>query len=487
MRIRGFDEIPELPGGSRLFGHIDEFRDDRLGMLRRLGSFADVATIRFTTRPVVFVSAPELAHELLVERARSFEKSPGQRVLLHDLAGQGLFTSEGELWRRQRRLMAPLFHPTQIGRYAPIVHAVTRSAIASWRDGQTIDVAREMTRITMGVVGKALFDADTFDEADELGAALTTALAWVDEVSASPLLVAQLVAVETLEKWRAAFPSFAARARERAEAELEAPIFLPGRRSAALADAKQRIDRTIARMIAERRAGGLAEDDLLTRLLGARDPETGEGMSDAQVRDEATTIFVAGHETTATTLAWAFYELGKRPDLVEALAREAVGFGADGPGVHDAARMPLALRVIKETMRKYPPIILYPRRALEDVELGGHRIPRGTLVFTSPCTLHHRRDVWPDPDRFDPDRFTEEAEARRPRGAYLPFAAGPRVCIGNHFASMEAPMVLLGLLSRLRFETDPRRVVVPEPFATLRPGGGVPARVRFAAARVGLG
>lgn len=474
--MKRFDEIPMMPGAN-LLGHIHAFETDRLPFLRRIGETGPLVRTRFVNRELVFVNTPETAHELLVENARACEKSPGIRLLLRALAGEGLFTSEGELWRRQRRLMAPLFQPSAIGEYARSVNEVTRRAVASWGDGARVDLSREMTRVTMGVVGKALFDADAFDDSDEVGAALTQCLQWVDDQSASPALVLQIALVEAADAAKGRIPTSLEGARAAVAERLKEPFLVPGSRSPALREAVARLDRKIQQMIDERRAQGFTRNDLLTRLLSARD-DGKVAMTDRQVRDEATTIFVAGHETTATSLAWAFYLLSRNPEARARVQAEADAFGPEGPTSFDGAGLEYTLRVFKETARLYPPLLVFARRALEAFTLGGHEMPAGTIFFVSPWAIHRDPKVFPDPERFDPDRFLPEAEASRHRAAWVPFGLGPRVCIGNHFAMMEAPMVMATVMRQARVEVDPSRDVVPEPFATLRPGGGVHATVR---------
>ncbi len=474
------DSIPVVPGRN-LMGHIHLFQEgDRLGFFQRIAETGELARVFFLQRPVVFANSPASAHEILVEKARCFEKSPGIRLLLHYLAGDGLFTSEGDLWRRQRRLMAPLFQPSMMDQYTGFMHDVAARAAATWKDGAAVDLAHEMTRITMGIVGKALFDSDTFDESDALGDALTVALAWADSQGASPRLVAQVAVIDALEAARGRLPGALEGWHRRALESLKEPFFLEGARSDRLQRAVAVINDRVQQMIDERRAQGLARHDLLPRLLAARDDETGgtTAMTDQQVRDEANTLFIAGHETTATSLSWAFYLLGRHPAVREAVQREVDAL-PPGPVTFAMAMssLPLTTRVFKEAMRLYPPVPVYARRLLVDAEIRGVPLPRGTLVMVTPYTSHRLPEVFPDPERFDPDRFLPEREAARPKSAYIPFGAGPRVCIGIHFAMLEGPIVMATLMRLARIETDPARVIEPQLFATLRPGGGVPAKV----------
>ena len=474
------DSIPIVPGRN-LMGHIHRFQSgDRLGFFQNIAETGELARVFFLGRPVVFANSPASAHEVLVEKARCFEKSPGIRLLLHYLAGDGLFTSEGDLWRRQRRLMAPLFQPAMMEQYTGFMHDVAARAVATWKDGAALDLAHEMTRITMGIVGKALFDSDTFDESDALGDALTVALAWADAQGASPRLVAQVAVMDALEAAHGRVPGALEGLHRRALEALKEPFFLEGARSERLQGAVAVINKRVQQMIDERRAQGLARHDLLTRLLAARDDENGgaAAMTDQQVRDEANTLFIAGHETTATSLSWAFYLLGRHPAVREAVQREVDAL-PPGPVTFAGAMssLPLTTRVFKEAMRMYPPVPVYARRLLVDAEIRGVAMPRGTLVMVTPYTLHRLPEVFPEPERFDPDRFLPEREAARPKSAYIPFGAGPRVCIGIHFAMLEGPIVMATLMRLARIETDAARVIEPQLFATLRPGGGVPATV----------
>lgn len=482
VTVDPFEHVPAVPGAA-LLGHVHLFRDDRerLALLRTAAATAPVSRLRFLHRWVLVVSSPETAREVLIEHAAAFEKSPGVRVLLRPLAGDGLFTSEGAHWKSQRRLMSPLFHATQLDGYVSAMNSVTRRAAEGLRDGESLDLARLMTRITMGVVGATLFGAETFDGADELGEALTTTLKWVDDHLASSFLTVQLSVLEAMEKLHPSVPPVLGDLERRIQELLREPVLLPGSRDPRLHAAVHVLDAYIQKMIAERRAAPSFEEraDLMTRLLLARDTEGGhgEGMSDAQVRDEAMTLFVAGHETTANALSWAFYLLARHPEARARVQAEADAFGPEGVTEFDPSKLAYTIRVFKEALRIYSPLILLGRRSLEPFTLAGRRYPRNVVLFVSPYGIHHSPDVWPDPERFDPDRFLPEHEAARHKAAWLPFGAGPRVCIGNAFALMEGPIVMATLMRSLRFDINPARTIEPDAFATLRPKGGVPAVV----------
>lgn len=473
------EALPRMPDVD-LIGSFGLSTQERLAFQRKLSmQSAPMVRGRILHLPVYFPCSPDAAHDVLVTKARSFEKSPGIRVLLNDLAGQGLFTSEGALWRSQRKLMAPLFHPAALHQYAETMRLVAERAADAMTDGKPIDVAHETTRIAMSVVGKALFDVDTFDEADALGAALTTCLSWVNANLASPALVAHVLMLDATaslsERTRGAVQDWLRRAHQR----VSSPFLLPGIRDPKLQAAVKLLDERIQQMIDDRRRQGLSRDDLLTRLLTARDPERGDAtMSDKQVRDEAVTLFVAGHETTATALAWSFYLLARDPEALARARAEADAFGDAPITAWEPERLAYCTRVFRESMRLYPPIMMVPRRTLEEVEIAGTTLPPRSLVFVSVYAQHYRADAYESPDRFDPDRWLPEREALRHKTSYIPFSAGPRFCIGMHFAMMEGPIVLATLLRRWSFEIDPSRTIREDDFATLRPKGGVPAVVR---------
>ena len=263
---------------------------------------------------------------------------------------------------------------------------------------------------------------------------------------------------------------------------VETPLSEPGAVDRRLRDSIARLDAPVQQMIDARRADLGQHTDLLTKLLDARDDD-GNRMSDKQVRDEILTLFVAGHETTATALAWSVHCLSKNPAIYAAVEKEVDALAGD-PTFDDLPRLALTLRVFKESLRLYPPIPMFGRQCFEATSLAGRRLERGAVALVVPWVLHRRPDLWPDPERFDPERFLPEAEARRPRLAWLPFGAGPRTCIGNQFAMIEAQLVLAKLLRHVRFERiDGYPEEVAEPMATLRPRGHMPMRVRWRRSR----
>jgi len=470
--------MPLAPGGDGTFGHNTAFRKDRLGTLRLISRRTEPLLrlrLPYTGVRLAAINSPEVIQEVLVEHARHFHKSDMLRFSLWNLAGEGLFTSDGELWRRQRKVMAPLFTPRALEAYAADMTACARRTMDSWGDGQELLLARETTRLTMGIAGKTLFDADTFSEADEIGRALTVALEWTGWVAGRPFAVAHITARRLAARLAPHVTGPLHDALERAAYRLGGPLALVGERGRELGRAVGFLDAYVQGMIDDRRRStGAVRADLLTRLLEARDDD-GAAMSDRQVRDEVLTLFVAGHETTATALAWTLYLAGRHPEIMAAMVREVDAVG-DAPGVHDLPRLDLCLRAFKEALRLYPPVYIFGRDSTAPLTIAGYELPAPTNLLASPWLLHHAAQTWPDPERFDPERFRPEHEAARHRYAYLPFGAGPRVCLGNHFAYMEAQLVLAVLLRRYSFEVlgDDE----PEPGATLRPRHGVRVRVR---------
>jgi cytochrome P450 len=434
MPVQRIEEVPGL-------GSILAFNRDRLGFLQGMArTCGDVARFHFGPFPILFFNTSDLVHGVLVDHAADFYGGPVRHAAFGAVTGNGLLVSEGEFHRRQRKAIAPAFQPRQIKGYADTMVSYAERAQTEWQDGAVVDVDREMTHITMSIIGKVLFDADVFTEADALGAAIKVAIEHMNYVFSN---LAPLPLSWPLPRHR--------RTRE------------------ALAFLKTRIQE----MIDERRRSQVERDDLLSILLRTRD-EDGQPMSDEQIRAEALTLFGAGHETTATALTWTWYLLATHPEIYQRLRDEVDGvLTGRSPAYDDLARLPYTLRVLKEAMRLYPPAYALSRVALRAVEIGGHLVRAGETVFISPYTLHRRPSYFPNPTRFDPERFTPENEAKLPRYAYMPFGAGPRICIGNHFALMEGHLLLAALAQRVTFALMPGQRIVPEPKVTARPRSGI--------------
>ncbi len=464
-------------------GHLREFQTDPWSVLRRFNTeCGPIGRVTFFGNYLTIVNDPDMVGELLVANASRCRKSPIVRAALFPLVGEGLFTSEGQLWRSQRKLMAPLFHPARVAELTSMMVEAASRTMASWRDGQEIDVGRETTRIAMAIAGKALFGVDTFDETDELGAALTTALHWSAETATSLPLGLQFELAGAVKRVAGRLEGSLRQRADRAAIALQDPIRLPTARNRRLARALEVIDRRVDRMIAERRIKQGEHHDLLARLLDARDEDGGAAMSDRQLRDEIVTLFVAGHETTATALAWTLYLLGREPAASARLQAEIDALDRPPTSASELRRLPYAQQVFKESMRLYPPVPVYEREVLEPITLAGHTYEPGSYCTVFPWALHHRPEVFPDPERFDPDRFSPEREEQMHRHAFIPFGAGPRVCMGNHFALLEGPLVLATMLKRARFEPlDAEPIGLHPVAATLRPIRPIRMRVHLRA------
>ena len=432
--------------GLPLLGNLLEFRRDRLGLQRRLvAECGDAGRFRLGPVPVLMLASPQLAHELLVDHAFHFIKSAGLREFGRPLLGRGLLTAEGDDWKRQRRLLAPAFQHKRIAAYAEVMAGLAERAQAALADGAVVDVAEEMMKLTLAIVGRTLFDADVSSDAAVVGEALTDAMQYmVDSVSTVPL-----------------------------------PYSWPVPRNLRMRRAVRRLDEVVYRIIRERRAESRDRGDVLSMLLAARDEDDGRGMDDRQLRDEVMTLVLAGHETTANALSWTFYLLARHPAAYDRVQAELDGaLAGRTPQMADLARLPWSLAVLKESMRLYPPAYLMSREAIRDVELGGMPVKRGTIVMVNTFGMHHRADLFPEPDAFRPERFLGDAEKSVPKSAYLPFGGGPRVCIGNHFAMMEAHLLLATLAQRVRLHAAFDGERAAEPLVTLRPKDGLPMRVQ---------
>jgi len=433
------------PRGHPFLGSLPEVRRDPIGLfLESFRRYGEVVRFRFGPKIAHLISGPAGINHVLAENHRNYGKQTRGYRNLRYVLGNGLLTSEGDLWKRQRRIAQPAFHRQKIAGFGEtMVRAARETAEAlAARRGETVDLHHEIMRLTLRIVGETLLGTDPTDSADEVGSALAYLL---------PL------------------------ANERSSRVLELPPLFPTRENRRFRRELATLDAVVLRMIAERRKRPSDRGDLLSMLIEARDAETGEAMDDRQLRDETMTIFLAGHETTANALTYAFLLLSRYPAALRDLRAElSQVLGGRTPGVEDLSRLTLTRRIVQEAMRLYPPAWIIARSASGADEIGGFPIPAGSLVLISPYVVHRHPGLWSNPEGFDPQRFASEPA----RGAYLPFGAGPRMCIGSGFASMEAELVLATLARDLAFELPPGEPVELEPSITLRPKNGLAMTVR---------
>ena len=403
-------------------------------------TYGDVSTYRMAGEQLFLVNEPRLIRDILVTHNRNFTKSRGLERSKR-LLGQGLLTSEGAMHLRQRRLMQPAFHRDRIAAFGDLMVGYADRLRRSWSDGETLDISREMNRLTLSIVGKTLFDVDVEQQAAAVGEALTAVM--------ESFWMMMLPFADTLER-----------------------LPVPKLRRARLARA--RLDAIIYRMIADRRAGSRDHGDLLSMLLAAQDEDDRGVMTDQQVRDEAMTIFLAGHETTANALMWTWFLLSGAPE-VEATLHAEIDRVLQGrlPVMGDIPSLQYVERVVTESMRLYPPAWIIGRRAIDAYQLGDYLVPPRAILITSPYLMHRDPRFYADPERFDPDRWTPQFKAALPRFAYFPFGGGPRQCIGESFAWMELILLVATIAQQYRLRLVPGHPVVPQPLITLRAKHGM--------------
>lgn len=434
--------FPPGPKGKLIGGNFREFRRRTLPYLQQaVRDYGDVVYFRFGPQHVYFLNHPDHIKDVLVTHHQCFMKG---RALQRSkrLLGEGLLTSEGDFHRRQRRLAQPAFHRTRIASYATVMTDYAARTAARWRDEETLDISQEMMRLTLAIVGKTLFDADVEQEADEIGAALTSVMELFDMLL--------MPFSEFLEK-------------------------LPLPHVRRFKRARERLDATIYRIIEERRRSQEDRGDLLSMLLSARDEEgDGAQMNNLQVRDEVMTLFLAGHETTANALTWTWYLLSEHLDVEAKLHAELDAvLGGRPPTFEDVPRLSYTEMVLAEAMRLYPPAWAIGRLALCDYEVGGYTIPPKSLVLLSQYVTQRDERFFPEPARFDPERWMPEAKESRPQFSYFPFGGGPRRCIGEGFAWMEGILLISTLAQQWRLRLAPGHRVEPMPVITLRPKYGM--------------
>jgi cytochrome P450 len=440
--------FPPGPRGYPIVGLLPQLRSDPVRtFLDAADRFGDIAYLKAGPYHGFLLSDPADIKHVLQDNARNYHKSPLYQRL-RDGLGNGLLTSEDALWLRQRRLAQPAFHHQRLVTMAEAMVACTEQMLERWeqtaRSGETIDLVAEMMALTQAIIVRTLFSTD-------LGA--------------------------TAEVVNRTWPIINRRIGETFwSTKLETTLPLPANRR--LRSALRELETVVYRIIADRRQTRRDEPDLLSMFLSARDEDTGTGMTDRQLRDEIMTMLLAGHETTSLALSWTYYLLSRHPEVERRIADEVVRVIGDGrPAFAHAEHLTATRCAIEESLRVYPPAWGFSRLALGDDEIAGYHVPKGSIVFLIPFVIHRRPKLWPDPERFDPDRFTSERESARHRFAYIPFGGGPRRCIGNQFAMLEAELIVATIAQRFRIELVPGQSIRPEPLITLRPTPGIRARL----------
>lgn len=440
--------LPPGPKGQPFVGHILHLGGDWFGYLRNCQrTYGDTFLLRFFRVPICVVCSPENIEQVLVTEYANFIKSRDYRAI-GNVLGHGLLNSEGEFWRKQRKLMQPAFHQENIQSYGNIMVECTERMLESWRDGQELDVHQAMMHLTLDIVGRALFGANVSEMSEHFGNALKLMMDRYMAFASIAYLLPPTIPLPKLPKMRRMISG---------------------------------LDGLIYKLIAERRLRAETEPtrDLLQLLVNAHD-EDGRQMSNLQLRDEMMTLFLAGHETTAIALSWTWYLLGQHPEIEARLLAELNEvLGGRAPSSADLRRLPYTEMVIKESMRLYPPAWGIGREAREAFTMDGYHLPAGTNVIILQWLSHRDPRYFPEPERFDPERWREDPvrTGKAPRFVYFPFGAGPRVCLGAAFALMEAVLLLATMAQRFHLELDKTQSVGLQPAITLRPKNGVKVKL----------
>jgi cytochrome P450 len=432
--------LPSLPGVPWL-GSLPDLQKNPLHVMARATlDYAPAVRLPLPIVESLVVSDPALVEHILVTHSRNYVKQTRGYDMLRKVLGNGLVTSEGEFWKRQRRIAQPAFHRERLVGFGDTMTRAATELVDGWTPGVPFDAAEAFMRVTLRLVGETLLSSDVTSEASAVGRAITVALEHLIHRTLHPFGL---------------------------------PEWVPTPRNVRFHRALKALDDVVLGLIAERRRGGGPTGDLLAMLMEAKDPETGEGMSDAQLRDEVMTIFLAGHETTANALAWTVVLLGRAPEVERRVVDELQAvLGGRAPTMADVPKLPYLGMVLKESMRLYPPVWTLARRVVEAETVRGVTFEKDALVFLCTYALHRHPGFWSDPEAFDPSRWAPGAPPP-PKGAYLPFSTGQRKCIGDTFATVEATLILATVLSRVHLALVPGQTFEPEPVITLRPKGGV--------------
>jgi cytochrome P450 len=434
------------PRGHLLLGSARDIQRDPLRFgLAMTQQYGDIVRIRLLLWPAYLVNHPDGVKHVLQENQQNYNKDLYPYQIFKPLLGRGLVTNDGKSWLHQRRLMQPAFHRKRLAAFGSLMTDATVMMLDQWQDfaerAQQLDIAAEMLRLTLRIVGQALFNIDLSDETRIVGQALITVNKLLSDYIYAP------------------FP----------------PLNVPTSRNRLIQTAFRTLDQVVQGIINQRRQQNMDTDDLLSMLLSVRDEETGQRMNDQQVRDEMMTLLIAGYETVSTALVWTWYLLSQYPEMEHRLHSELdIVLRGDLPTVEHLVELPYTRMVIEEALRLYPPAWIFGRKAIADDKIGGYSIPANSMIVLSPYITHRHPALWEHPEVFDPERFTPERSAVRPPFAYFPFGGGPRMCIGNNFALMEMQLILATIAQRYKLRLVPGHTVEPEALLSLRPRYGLP-------------
>jgi cytochrome P450 len=435
------NHAPPGPKGLPILGLALDVRHDALGTLQRLArEYGDIVSMSVMGTSRVLLNRPDYVQQLLILDHAKLHKSTLTKLVVGPLLGQGLLISEGDFWRRQRRLAQPAFHRSRTNEYSPVMVECALQQTRNWRSDETRNISEEMMKLTLEVAVRTLFGTSLAGDSNSIGKAMTFLMRHYLRRARSPWRVPQ---------------SWPTPANRRARREFEY------------------MDSLIYRIISDRKKDTQPRNDLLSLLMAAMH-EDGSQMTEQQVRDESMTLFVAGHETTALSLSWTWYLLGENPAAEERLHEELRAVLAGRPAeVSDLEKLPYLNAVVHESLRLYPPAYMMARMNVETVNVGGYEIPPRTTLLASQWVMHRDPRFFEQPEKFVPERWFDGLESRLPPGAYFPFGDGPRRCIGQGFAQLETALVIAAIAQKFHFRLKKGFPVVPEPLVTLRPKYGI--------------